>query len=69
MGYYYDPQSGFNYKDTITYSKAGRTYTITLARQNKPPYTHYLVTEVYLFVDYSETYTYKREDPEFPHHL
>lgn len=69
MGYYYDPQSGFNYYDTITYSKADRTYNITLTRQNEPPYTHYLVTEVYRFVDYSETYTYKREDPEFPHHL
>ena len=46
MGYYYDPQSGFNYYDTITYSKADRTYTITLTRQNEPPYTHYLVTEV-----------------------
>ena len=69
MGYYYDPQSGFNYYDTITYSKPNRTYTIYLTRQNEPPYTHYLVTKVNRFVDYSEDYDYEREDPEFPHHL
>jgi hypothetical protein len=69
MGYYYDPKSGFNYYDTITYSKPNRTYSIYLTRQNEPPYTHYLVTKVNRFVDYSEDYDYGRNDPEFSHHL